>query len=75
MQRKVANDDRVISRATQLACQAVVVELERRVRLSRVLGERGGLPEVWGNGAARISQLNTRVPGGSGDGLRSSSLL
>ena len=48
MSGEIANDDRVISRATQLACQAVVVELERRVRLSRVLGEYGGLPKAWG---------------------------
>ena len=34
VQRKVANDVCVISRATQLACQAVVVEPERRVCLS-----------------------------------------
>ena len=48
MQRKVANDDCVIIRATQLACQAVVVETEPRICLPRVLGECGGLPKAWG---------------------------
>ena len=72
IQGKVANDDRVISRAAQLARQAVVVEPEPEIRLLRVLGECGGLPKAWGKGAARISRLNTRVPGGSGDGLLSS---
>ena len=43
---KVANDDRVIIRATQLACQVVVVELELGIRLSRVLGECGGLSKA-----------------------------
>ena len=69
---KVADDDRVISRAAQLARQAVVVEPETGIRLPRVLGECGGLPKAWGKGAARISRLNTRVPGCSGDGLLSS---
>ena len=76
MQRKVANDDGIISRTAQLACQAVVVEPEPGIRLSRVFDEGGGLSKAWGgNGAARISRLNTRVPGGSGDGLLSSLLL
>lgn len=51
MQRKVADDDRVISRAAQLARQAVVVELEPGIRLPRVLGECGGLPKAWGEGS------------------------
>ena len=48
MQRKVANDDGIVSRTAQLARQAVVVEPEPGIRLSRVLGERGGLPKAWG---------------------------
>ena len=48
VQRKVANDDGVITHAAQLACQTVVVEPEPGIRLSRVLGEGGGLPKVWG---------------------------
>ena len=51
VQRKVADDDRVVSRAAQLARQAVVVEPELRIRLPRVLGECGGLPKVWGEGS------------------------
>ena len=48
MQGIVANDDHVIIRATQLACQAVVVEPEPGIRLPQVLGECGGLPKAWG---------------------------
>ena len=48
VQRKVANDDGVISHAAQLACQAVVVEPEPGICLSRVLGEGGGLPKARG---------------------------
>ena len=48
VQRKVANDDGIISRAAQLTCQAVVVETEPGIRLSRVFGEGGGLPKAWG---------------------------
>ena len=48
VQRKVADDDRVVSHAAKLARQAVVVELEPRIRLPRVLGECGGLPKAWG---------------------------
>jgi len=43
VQRKVADDDRIVSRAAQLARQAVVVESEPGIRLSRVLGEHGRL--------------------------------
>ena len=48
VQRKVADDDRVVSHAAQLARQAVVVELQPRIRLPRVLGECGGLPKARG---------------------------
>ena len=74
VQRKVANDDGVVSRTAQLAHQVVVVEPEPGVRLSRVLGEGDGLPKAGGDGAARISRLNTQVPKGSDDGLLSSLL-
>ena len=43
VQRKVANDDGIVSRTAQLARQAVVVESEPGIRLSRVLGEHGRL--------------------------------
>ena len=42
------NDHGVVSRTAQLASQAVVVELEPGVYLSRVLGEGGGLTKAWG---------------------------
>ena len=48
VQRKVANDDDIIGRTAHLACQAVVVEPEPGIRLSRVFGEGGGLPKAWG---------------------------
>ena len=48
VQRKVADDNRVVTRAAQLARQAVVVEPEPGVRLSRVLGEGDGLPKAGG---------------------------
>ena len=51
VQRKVADDDRVVSRAAQLARQAIVVEPEPGIRLPRVLGECGGLPKAWGEGS------------------------
>ena len=52
MQGIVANDDRVIIRATQLACQAVVVEPERGVCLSRVFDEGSGLSKARGKGSS-----------------------
>ena len=51
VQRKVADDDRIVSRAVQLARYAVVVEPEPRIRLPRVLGECGGFPKAWGEGS------------------------
>ena len=74
VQGEVADDHQVVGRTAQLASEAIVVEPERGVRLSRILGHGGGLSEARGNGAVRIFQLNTRVPGGSGDGLLSSLL-
>ena len=52
VKRKVTNDDYVVHRATQLACQAVVVELDRGVGLSRVLDEGSGLAKAWGKGSS-----------------------
>ena len=48
MQRKVATDDGIVSRTAQLARQAVVIEPEPGIRLSRVLGEGGGLAKARG---------------------------
>ena len=48
VQRKVVNDHGIITRTAQLASQAVVVELETVIFLSRVFGEGGGLPKAWG---------------------------
>jgi len=72
MQRKVANDDGIVSRTAQLARQAVVVESEPGIRLPEYLVSVVGCRKRGGKGAARISRLNTRVSGGSSDGVLSS---
>jgi hypothetical protein len=74
VQRQVADDHLVGGGTAQLVGQAVVVEPHTRVCLTRVLLDRGGLAEVLGKLALRISRLNTRVPEGSGVGERSSRL-
>jgi hypothetical protein len=68
------DDDLIGSGSAQLARQAVVVEPYTEVRLPVVFVDRRGLAEVLGELAVRISRLNTRVPGGSGVGERSSRL-
>ena len=51
VKRKVADGDRVIRRTSQLTCQAVVVELDHGIDLSRVLDEGGGLSKARGKGS------------------------
>ena len=51
VKRKVADDHGVIRRTAQLACQAVVVEPDRRIGLARVHDEGGGLSKAWGGGS------------------------
>jgi hypothetical protein len=74
VQGNVTDDNLVGGGSAQLACQAVVVEPYAGVRLPIVLVDRRGLAEALGELAVRISRLNTRVPGGSGVGERSSRL-
>jgi hypothetical protein len=74
VQRQVADDHFVSGGTAQLAGQAVIVEPHARVRLPRVLVDRGGLAEALGKLVVQISRLNTRVPRGSGIGERSSRL-
>jgi hypothetical protein len=68
VQRHPADDDLVGGGSAQLACQAIVIEPHTGIRFPRVLVDRRGKLVV------RISRLNTRVPGGSGVGERSSQL-
>jgi hypothetical protein len=74
VQRQVADDDLVGGGSAQLACQAVVVEHTRGSVSLFYLSIDVGWQKRWGNLAVRISRLNTRVPGGSGVGERSSRL-
>jgi hypothetical protein len=74
VQGEVADDSFVAGGSTHLTRQAVVVEPHTGVRLPVVFDDRRGLAEALGEVARRISRLNTRVPGGSGVGERSSSL-
>jgi hypothetical protein len=74
VQGEVADDSLVAGGSAQLTRQAVVVEPHTRVRLPVVLDDCRGLAEALGRVVVRISRLNTRVPGGSGVGERSSSL-
>jgi hypothetical protein len=74
VQGEVADDNLVAGGSAQLTRQAVVVEPHTGVRLPVVLDDHRGLAEVLGKVVVRISRLNTRVPGGSGVGERSSSL-
>jgi hypothetical protein len=75
VQGEVADDNLVTGGFAQLTRQAVVIEPHTGsispLYLTIVVGWR----KRWGKVAVRISRLNTRVPGGSGVGERSSSLL
>jgi hypothetical protein len=69
-QGKVADDEVVIVRSTQLAGQPVVHKPQFRLRpeyLVIVVGVRNRV----GNGAHRMARLKAHGPGGSGEGLRS----
>jgi hypothetical protein len=74
VQGQVADDDLITGGPAQLARQAVIVEPYTGVRFPIVFDDGRGLAEALGKAAARIYRLNTRVPGGSGVGERSSSL-
>jgi hypothetical protein len=74
VQGEVADDNLVASGPAQLTCQTVDVEPHTGVRLPVVLDDRRRLAEALGKFAVRISRLNTRVPGGSSVGERSSRL-
>jgi hypothetical protein len=74
VQGEVTDDNLVVGGPTQLTRQTVVVEPHAGsvspLYLTIVVGWR----KRWGKLAVRISRLNTRVPGGSGVGERSSRL-
>jgi hypothetical protein len=74
-QGEVTDDEVVIVRSTQLAGQPIVREPQFRSRLPRVLCDSSWGSEPGGNGARRMARLKACGPGGSGEGLRSSSLL
>jgi hypothetical protein len=64
VQRQVADDDLVGGGPAQLARQAIVVESHTRVRLPRVLIDRGGLAEALGE--ARRADLPAEHVGSRG---------
>jgi hypothetical protein len=74
VQGEVADDDLVTGGPAHLARQAVVVEPHTGIRLPVVLDNRCRLAEALGEGHRADLPLNTRVPGGSDVGERSSSL-
>jgi hypothetical protein len=73
-QGKVADDEVVIIRSTQRAGQSVVREPQFQLRLPEYWVIVVGVRNRVGNGARRMARLKARGPGGSGEGLRSSSL-
>ena len=73
-QGEVANDEVVIVRSTQLAGQSVVHEPQFRPRFPEYLVMVVGAQNRVGNDARRMARLKACGPGGSGEGLRSSSL-
>jgi hypothetical protein len=73
-QGKVADDEVVIVRPTQLTGQPVVREPQFRLRLPEYLVMVVGVRNRVENGARRMARLKACGPGGSGEGLRSSPL-
>jgi hypothetical protein len=73
-QGEVADDEVVIVRSTQLVGQPVVREPQFQPCLPRVLGDGSRDSEPGWNGARRMARLKACGLGGSGEGLRSSSL-
>jgi hypothetical protein len=72
VQGEVTDDNLVGGSPAQLTRQAVVVEPHAGVRLPLYLTIDVGWRKRWGKLTVRNSRLNTRVPGGSGVGERSS---
>ena len=68
------DDEVVVIRPSQLACQPVIREPQLRPCLPEYLVMVVGGRNRAGNGARRMARLKTRGPGGSGEGLWSSSL-
>jgi hypothetical protein len=73
-QGEVADDEVVIVRSTQLAGQPVVREPQFWPRLPRVLGGGSRGLEPGRERRRRMARLKACGPGGSDEGLRSSSL-
>jgi hypothetical protein len=73
-QGEVADDEVVIVRSTQLAGQPIIRKPQFRPHFPRVLSDGSRGSEPGRNGARRMARLKACGPGGSGEGLRSSSL-
>jgi hypothetical protein len=73
-QGEVADDEVVVVRSSQLAGQPVVRKPQLRLCFPRVLGDGAEARNQVGNGARRMARLKAYRPGGSSEGLRSSSL-
>jgi hypothetical protein len=71
---KVADDEVVVIRPSQLACQSVIRKPQLRLVSPEYLVMVVGAWNRAGNGARRMARLKTLGPGGSGERLRSSSL-
>ena len=71
---KVADDEVVIVRSTQLAGQPVVHEPQFLLQLPRVLGDSSRGSEPGRERRCRMARLKACGLGGSGEGLRSSPL-
>jgi hypothetical protein len=73
-QGEVADDEVVVVLSSQLACQPVVRKPQLRPCSPEYLVMVVGARNRVGNGARRMARLKACGPGGSGEGLRSSSL-
>jgi hypothetical protein len=71
----ITDNEVVIFRPSQLACQSVVHEPQLRPRLPEYLVMVVGARKWAGNDARPMARLKTHGPGGLGEGLRSPSLL
>ena len=71
---EVADDEVVVVRSSQLAGQPVIRKPQLRLVSPKYLVMVVGGRNRARNGARRMARLKTRGPGGSGEGLRSSSL-
>jgi hypothetical protein len=73
-QGKLSNDDPVIGGPTQLTGQVEISEPKFGFGFAVILGKSHRGRNQAGSNVSRMALLNTRGPGGSGEGLRSSEL-